>query len=227
MVPTGIGAGLTFLVLIVPGFVLESLLLNRRPKRDESAFSEANRVVFSSLLSSGVSIVVVCILLFAVHQTWYNDLQLWLTTGKYPPALPIAIPYTCLFAEAMLAISFVWMWDHFWGEKLFGPRRLSTDSAWRRHLSDREPLAIPPPSSDKRSRDVFVQVELTSGRFIQGYVADFTPDHDWADRELSLTAPIYERDESRCWNYILPQVFIVPSTSVVSLSIFYGYLNEP
>lgn len=225
MVPTGIGAGFTFLILIVPGFVLESLLLNRRPKRDESAFNEANRVVFSSLLSSGASIVAVFALLFAIHHPWYDLVQLWLTTGKYPPVLPLAVPYACLITEVVLAILIVWSWDHLWGERLFGPRRLSPDSAWRRHLSDEEPEAVPPQPARERSRIVFVQVELTSGRYLQGYVADFTPDHEWVDRELSLSAPIYERDADGRWNYILPHVVVVPSVSIVSLSAFHMYLS--
>jgi hypothetical protein len=208
MNPTGITTAIAFLVVIAPGFILESLFQKRRPQPTESGFAETNRVVLASLAFSGASVSLIATALRVFHSSWYDQISKWVLTGHAPKHLGLGSIYVLLVAEFFLAALLALSWDRIVGRRRLGPKVIEPDSAWRKYLSHLD-----------NTRGVIATVTLTDGRVLRGPVIAFTPHDPWADRELVLAAPIMVSTTSGIWARIIEHFVVIPSSSIVTVGV--------
>jgi hypothetical protein len=181
MIPDTAGAVLSFLGLIAPGLVFELLRERRRPAVTETAFREASRVALTSLVFTLAALAV----LSAVRTVWPSrmpDPRRWLELGSRYVGENYRLIAFGLALEVGIACGLAVLSDV--AMRWFGLGRadIRPGSIWYRVLRDDRP----------KDATVWVNMRLTDGTRIVGYLLHYTPGEKVEDREIALTGRFIE-----------------------------------
>ncbi|WP_280194981.1 DUF6338 family protein [Nocardia farcinica] len=175
---------IAFFYFIAPGLLYDRLTAHKTAKRRESAFTEVSRVALvSTLCSAGGFLLIWGFAGICAWQDWklLPDPSAMIKQGSVYFAdnfLKVLITAAVLFVLS-LAISY--------GAVLLIHRNTEGDidfqSAWRRVML----LDRPEP---KKTTITFARVTMKDGSVWDGHVAYFSPDMEFADREIVLTKPL-------------------------------------
>lgn len=179
MIPTTVATLVGFLLFVAPGLLWEMLVERRKPNKDESAFREASRVAVVSAPFSTAAVAATLALAYWLQRQWLSDVTTWIRTGRPPTNASVLVGAVLAVVElaitgALLAVAW-WLLS----DRLYGTGKLLDESAWTFALKK---------GSD--GQVVRASVHLLSGDQLLGSVLSFTPDHPWADRELTLGQPL-------------------------------------
>lgn len=210
----GLATLVSFLVFVAPGALWLWLADRRRatPKRD--GLQASSLVVLASLVFSVPAAAAVLGLLWAADRD-LSSLRPWLNSSlPRTPANAVGM-LLLLLLQTMVSLGLAALAFRLVGSRVLGPGDVRPVSAWTEAFR----LAVPAESA------AVVSVALEDGSCVRGVVAAFSPDHEMADRELLLRAPIVVDTAPGATPtaspFLSPVRLVVPSASITSLSVLY------
>lgn len=177
MVPSTVAAVVAFLLLVTPGLVFELLWQRTRPRRDETAFVEASRVVLTGVACTGAAAVTLVVLETAAAGAAIDVVDLARDGNRYVTAHP-ALALRTLVAVTVLAVLYGVA-----AHAVLSPpttRRIAQETAWHTAFSRMAAPGVRP----------YLSVQLKDGTTITGYSAAYSTEPDPAKRDLLLSAPL-------------------------------------
>ena len=180
MVPQTILAFVAFLLLVAPGLFFEILREKRRPTIEETAFREASRTAFTSLIFTGVALA-----LLAALRLWRPDLLpdpgRWLREkGRYLEAHYRLIAAFAV-VELLLALALALTADRLLRRRATG--EIVPGGIWFQILRvDRPKNKVP-----------WVSVQLTDKTQIAGFLNYYTAAEKLENREIALKGNVQGR----------------------------------
>ncbi len=210
----GLATLVSFLVFVAPGALWLWLADRRRaaPKRD--ALQASSLVVLASLIFAVPAAAAVLGVLWAADRD-LSSLRPWLNSSlPRTPANAVGM-LLLLLLQSTISLGLAALAFRFLGTRVLGGGDVRPVSAWTEAFR----LAVPADSA------AVVSIALDDGSLVRGVVAAFSPDHEMADRELLLRAPIVVDTAPGATPlaapFLSPMRFVVPSASISSLSVLY------
>ena len=178
MIPNTLATFAAFLMLVAPGLVFEIRRERRRPALQETAFREASRVAFTSLLFSGLALV----LLSAIRGWWpalLLDPGAWLRQGKIYLVSNYRIVARTGLVQVAVAVGLALLVDELLAQSQT-KGHITPFSAWY-HVFRKE---LPP------NQVAWVGLRLSDKTEIWGYLKHYGAESDVKNREITLRADV-------------------------------------
>jgi hypothetical protein len=219
MAPTSWAAAFLFVVLVAPGLLFDLLSEKRRVLPSESAFREISRVVLSSIVFTGFSL-----LLLVGVRTW------WAPPWLPDPGLAIRDPshyfpahyqlVGCCIA-GVVAVAF--------GLALGADRYLAMKSK-SGGIKKRSAWTIAFENDCPVDRLPYARIRLDDGSVYAGHVRAFSPDIETSDREIILKGPHLKSKTGE--NKLAPvakdyERIVLKGADVKAISVSYWPKNAP
>ena len=212
MIPEGLATLYAFLGLVAPGLLFQLLREKARPALEETAFREASRVAFTSLIFTTASILVLAL----VSRAWpgmFVDLARWMGPKSEYFGDNLWLVARSVLAEVGLACMIAWLVAIVFARWVDDPSvKHSTHTAWYSALVGSRP----------KGEVAWVSVELTDDSRAWGYVHRFTTDRTLENRELSLMGPglmIQRNGEARMKLKI--DYLVIPGSEIRRMKVTY------
>jgi hypothetical protein len=189
----------------------------RRAGLDESAFREASRVVFASLVFSGIATAML-LLLRSIKSSWMPDpRQLLLHEDTYFGAR-YGLILRALVIELGIALILA-LCTHKFLSKRQGGESIRQLSGWTQAFKRDRPV----------DHEVYVRVRLTSGSVYSGKVGHFTAGLDTEDRELVLAPPLSAKPPTGSMTPLPPlyQRVVLRGEAIDVISVDYRPKDDP
>lgn len=203
MIPGTVATLVSFVLFVAPGLLWELLVARRKPTKDESAFREVSRIAVVSAPFSALAVAATLLLARAVHAPWISQLTSWVRTGQPPTNSIMLVGAVLVVVELVIAGSLLGLTWLLFGTRIYGEATLLEESAWTFAL--RKP---------KDSDEVWATVRLQSGDRVRGRVLSFTADFKWADREVTLGAPLSVLASDGMIHPLYDQCLVIPAASI-------------
>lgn len=209
-----------FIFFVAPGILWELLYERHRPTRVESAFREISRVALFSILPSTVSSAAIFFLCWHLHRDWIKAISHWLERGSGPSSEALFASVVLAILEVTLATAIVWLgWQVYATLRHRGSIRVQRVSAWG--------LVMEKTTKDEKDEDVFARVTLSNGTIMRGRIRAFTNSFEWSDRELVLYQPLVRINSDAEVIPVTEQFSIIPSASIVEVSVIHVPAVKP
>jgi len=186
MSPDNALAFLAFLVLVAPGLLYEILRERRHPGYSDSAFREASRVAFTSMVFSG-SAFASLLLIRLFEPGWFPDPDSFFSETDYVSNY-FRLVARFLVVQVGLSCAVAGVVSRFITRRTPGNIR-RTSVWWEVFRGDRPAGKVP-----------WVYLQLDGDIVgVQGFLSEYTPEQELENRELSLRGPklkVRRKDET-------------------------------
>lgn len=211
MIPDGIATLYAFLGLIAPGLLYQLQRERARPTLEETAFREASRVAFTSLIFTTLSITLL-IGASRLAPQLFVDLAAWIDKGNSYLESHLWLVATSIMVEVALACAIAGL-AAYTIDKI-KPRTGSSivkTSVWYQLFQGDLP----------KDKVAWALAELSDGTLIWGFVDFYTAGQSTDERDISFKGPgltvqrkASEKEEQDYWKYV-----VVKSSDILMIKI--------
>lgn len=209
--PDTYAAFISFLLLVAPGALWETLRARRQPRTDRSTFREITAVV---LASAAFSITAIVAVVAAARWQWPRSLDRlteFLIHGADKSNVSPIFAGHFLVAEAAVALALVLTADRVVGERLYGTPSLREESIWVALFRTAKP----------EGTEAVATVWLSDGSRLRGHVAYFSVDEEIDKREIGLAWPINHFPTEGAARAVESQFIVVPASEIRAVEVAY------